>query len=288
MPKLSRLGKEPIADYLLMTVGTALYAIALDAFLLPNRVSPGGVAGLASLANYLFRLPTGTLTLLMNLPLFLWGGIKLGWRFLRKTAFATVLMSVFIDLADVFVPAYVGDRMLAALYGGLIGGAGLAMVFLRGGSTGGFDILAKIITVRFPLMPIGRMILMLDGIVVACAMAAYRDVETALYTIVALYVTSRVIDGAIYSAQRGRVAIIITEHPKQLVSQIFDTVGRGATLLDAKGGWRGNPCGVVLCAIRISEVSKLLRAVREADNHAFVVLADASEIAGEGFHPVEG
>lgn len=274
-------------DYILMAVGTALYAVALESFLLPNRVSPGGVAGLASIANYLFNLPTGFITLLLNVPLFVWGGVKLGWRFLRKTAFSTLLMSVFIDLADGIVPAYTGDRLLAALYGGIIGGASLALVFMRGGSTGGFDIFAKIVTLKFPLFSIGRLLLLLDGLVVAIAMLAYRDIETALYTVVALYVTSRVIDGFIYGAQRGRVALIVTERPDQMVRQVFEVVGRGATLLDAKGGWRGSPCSLVICAVRAAEVAKLHRAVRAADSHAFMVLADASEIAGEGFRPAD-
>ncbi len=274
-----------VLDYIIMAFGAALYAVALEAFLLPNLVSPGGVAGLASIVNYLLDLPTGFVTLLLNLPLFVWAGVKLGWRFLRKTAFATILMSVFIDVAAKIVPAYTGDRLLAALYGGIIGGASLALVFMRGGSTGGFDIIAKLVSLRFPLFSIGRLLLLLDGVVVAAAMLAYNDVETALYTIVTLFVSSRVIDGFIYGAQRGQVALIVTDKPDEMKAQLFEIVGRGATLLDAKGGWRGTDCSVVMCAVRGSEVAKLHRAVRAADKHAFVMLADASEIAGEGFRP---
>ncbi len=277
-----------VVDYLLMAVGTALYAVALEAFLLPNHVSPGGVTGLASLVNYLVGLPTGLITILLNLPLFVWGGIKLGWRFLRRTAFATLLMSVFIDIADKVVPAYTGDRLLAALYGGIISGCSLALVFMRGGSTGGFDIIAKIVTLRSPMMSIGRLILLLDGFVVISAMLAYQDVETALYTVVALFVTSRAIDGLLYGLRRGKVALIITNDPDKILGQVFSVVGRGATVLDAKGGFSGKGCKLIVCAVRDNEVGRLHRAIKQADSGAFMMLADASEIVGEGFRQKEG
>lgn len=272
-----------LGDGIGMTLGTALYAVALDVFLIPNRISPGGVAGFAAIANTLLGTPTGLVTVLLNLPLFVWGGIGLGWRFLRKTAYATLAMSVFLDLFELWLPTYTGDRLLACLYGGLIGGVGLAFVFLRGGSTGGFDIVAKLLSVRFPLLSLGRIILLLDVAVVAAATLAYRDAETALYTVVALFLTTRALDGLLAGAERGRLAIVITRKAPLVIDRIFDIVGRGATLLEGQGGYNGNDTGVVLCALRSGEVSRLHRAVREADEHAFLILAEVGEIAGEGF-----
>ena len=275
-------------DVLLMALGAAIYAIALDVFLLPNKVSPGGVTGLAAIVHTLFTwVPAGALTLLLNLPLFLWGGVKLGWRFLRKTVFATIAASVFIAVLEPLLPKYTGDRLLAALYGGLILGAALALVFLRGGSTGGFDIVAKIVSLRWPLLSIGRVILISDGLVIAVSALAYHDIETALYTAVALFLSARAVDGLLAGAERGRLAIIVTTDPGAVIDRIFAEVGRGATLLQGQGGYGGDARGVVLCAIRVGEVGRLHRAVKQADPHAFLIMAEAGEIVGEGFRKVQ-
>ena len=286
--KTARRLARTAVDTLIMTVGTALYAVGLDIFLIPNRVSPGGITGLAAIVHTLVAwVPAGALTLLINLPLFVWGGMKVGWRFLRKTVYATVMASLFIDLFEPLLPQYTGDRLLASLFGGLIIGVALALVFLRGGSTGGFDIVAKIVSLRWPLLSIGRVILISDGIVTAIAAIAYRDVETALYTAVALFLSARAVDGLLAGAERGRLAIIITGDPGAVIDRIFAEVGRGATLLRGQGGYEGEDRGVVLCALRVGEVGRLHRAVKQADPHAFLVLAEAGEIAGEGFRKVE-
>ena len=272
-----------LLDCLLMLVGAALYAVALDVFLMPNKISPGGITGLAAVVHTVTGwVPAGALTLALNVPLFLWGGRKLGWRFLGKTIFATAAASLMIDLFS-FLPQYTDDRLLAALFGGLIVGAALALIFLRGGSTGGFDIVAKIVSLRWPLLSIGRVILLSDGLVVAVSALAYRDLNTALYTAVALFLSARAVDGLLAGAERGRLAIIITADPAAVIDRIFAEVGRGATLLEGQGGYGGDARGVVLCAMRIGEVGRLHRAVKQADPHAFLIMAEAGEIAGEGF-----
>lgn len=274
-------------DCLLMLVGAALYAVALDVFLIPNKISPGGVTGLAAIVHTVTGwVPAGALTLALNVPLFLWGGAKLGWHFLGKTMFATVSASVMIDLFS-FLPQYTDDRLLAALFGGLIVGAALALIFLRGGSTGGFDIVAKIVSLRWPLLSIGRVILLSDGLVVAVSALAYGDLNTALYTAVALFLSARAVDGLLAGAERGRLAIVITARPDAVIARIFAEVGRGATLIQGQGGYEGEPRGVVLCAMRVGEVGRLHRAVKQADPHAFLVMAEAGEILGEGFRRVQ-
>ena len=276
-----------LLDYLLMLIGAALYAVALDIFLIPNKISPGGITGLAAVVHTVTGwVPAGALTLTLNLPLFFWGGKKLGWRFLSKTVFTTVAASVMIDLFA-FLPNYTDDRLLAALFGGLIVGGALALIFLRGGSTGGFDIVAKIVSIRWPLLSIGRVILISDGLVVALSALAYGDINTALYTAVALFLSARAVDGLLAGAERGRLAIIITAEPGAVIDRIFAEVGRGATLLEGQGGYGGDTRGVVLCAMRIGEVGRLHRAVKQADPHAFLIMAEAGEIAGEGFRRVQ-
>ena len=192
-----------------------------------------------------------------------------------------------IDLLAPFLPKYTDDRLLSALFGGLIVGAALALIFLRGGSTGGFDIVAKIVSLRWPLLSIGRVILISDGLVVAVSALAYGDINTALYTAVALFLSARAVDGLLAGAERGRLAIIITAEPAAVIDRIFAEVGRGATLLEGQGGYGGDTRGVVLCAMRIGEVGRLHRAVKQADPHAFLVMAEAGEIAGEGFRRMQ-
>ncbi len=276
---------ELCLDYLLIAVGAGLYSISTTVFLVPNHISPGGLTGVATILNYLIGTPIGAVTLILNVPLFVWGAKQLGVKFLTKTVVATVLLSVFIDISEVFVPSYTGDRFLAALYGGLLSGAGLAIVFLRGGSTGGFDIVAKIISLKSPLMSVGRVILVFDFFVVAATAIAYADIETALYTVVALFVASKTIDGIVYGADRGRLALIVTRRPDEVISELFSFVGRGATNIRALGGYGGNECSVIVCAIRLNEAAKLKKAVRNADGHAFLVMTSTTDILGEGFTP---
>lgn len=276
---------EVFLDYMLIAVGAVLYSVSTTVFLVPNHISPGGLTGVATILNYLIGTPIGGVTLMLNAPLFAWGARQLGAKFLTKTIVATMLLSVFIDISETFVPTYTGDRFLAALYGGLISGAGLAIVFLRGGSTGGFDIVAKIISLKSPLMSVGRVILGFDFLVVVATAIAYVDVETALYTVVALFIASKTIDAIVYGADRGRLALIVTRRPDEVIAGLFSVVGRGATQIHAMGGYGKAECSVIVCAIRLNEAAKLKKAVRTVDEHAFVVMTATTDILGEGFTP---
>lgn len=270
-------------DILIIGLGTALYAVALTVFLEPSGISPGGVTGLAAIVAYLTGLPTGILTVALNLPLFIWGYIKLGGSFVARTAVATLVMSVWIDLFAALMPQYTGDRLLAALYGGFLGGTGLAMVFLRGSSTGGTDIAAKIISRRFPRLSIGRLVLILDGVIILLSALVYRSFETALYTTLTIFLSTRVIDSSLFGAVRGKLAIIVTANPQEVTQAIYLCIKRGVTQLSAKGGYSKEERALLLCAVRVGEVAALRRGVDEADPHSFVVIAEAGEILGEGF-----
>ena len=277
---------QSFADTIFIGLGTALYALSLTVFLEPSGISPGGVTGLAALVSYLTTLPTGMLTLFLNLPLIIWGFKQLGGKFIIRTTLATVIMSVWIDLFAALLPQYNGDRLLAALYGGFIGGTGIAMVFLRGGSTGGIDIAAKILHNRFPQFSIGRMVLILDGVIILLVAIVYRSFESALYTALTIFISSKVIDSAVYGDDRGKLAFIITKKAKDVTDSIYSHLARGVTVISARGGYTNAPSTLILCAVRVNEVAILHRAVREADEDCFVIIGEAGEILGEGF--VEG
>ncbi len=272
-----------ILDFTIVTLGVTMFSVALTVFLSPNEVSPGGIAGLASVIADVLHLPIGVMTVTLNLPLIIWGFVKIGKAFIIRTTFATVTMSVLIDLCDWLLPEYSGDRLLAALYGGFIGGIGLALVFLRGSSSGGTDIAAKIISKKYPHFSIGKMVLILDATVIVIAALVYRSFETALYTMITIFISSRAIDSIIYGADRGKLVFVVTSVPEKIKQAIYSSVGRGVTIIPAKGGYSDTERAVIMCAVRINEASKLHRAVAECDKNAFIMIGEAGDISGEGF-----
>ena len=281
MNKIKRI--TALADVVLILVGTAVYSAAVTVFLEPAGISPGGVTGIATAMGELSGLPVGLLVLVLNIPLLIWGYIKLGGSFMLKTVISTVLLSVWIDLFAVLLTPYGGDRLLAALYGGFLSGAGLAMVFLRGGSTGGTDIAAKIISMRFARFSIGILVLLLDAFVILLAAVVYRSFETALYTTLTIFISTRVIDSIVYGADRGKLAFIVTEKPEAVTDSLYSALHRGVTLVPARGGYSKDSRTVLLCAVRVHETARLRRAVKESDGRAFLILTEAGEISGEGF-----
>lgn len=222
-----RKGWHIFLDALGFLVGSALYAIGVVVFINPNQLSSGGVTGISLIIHTLLPIPVGTMVLVLNIPLFIIGFLKLGWRFIGKTAVCTVLMSVFLDVFDLFLPRYTGDRIIAALFGGVFMGAGLAFVLLRGATTGGTDIAAKLINSRWPYFSMGRVILVIDTIILVTAAIVHKNVETALYSVIAIFASSRVIDSLLYGSDRGKMIFIVTDHPKDVSDGIFAHVGRG-------------------------------------------------------------
>ena len=278
--------KKLIPDGLLMIAGSAVFAASVTVFSAPNEIAPGGLTGIATVLNYLFAWPIGTAILIMNIPVFLIGAAKLGIKFLAKTLFASVLVSVFIDLFTALIPAYTGNPMLAAIYGGLLSGTGLALVFLRGGTTGGADIAAKLISLKFPHISVGRIFLILDLCVILFATAVYRNVESGLYAIIFIFVSSQLVDRILYGADKGKIMLVISGRSKEIAGEIMLKLSRGVTLLKASGAYTGEDKQVLMCAVRLSETARLHTIVKSLDRDAFIIVADAGEISGEGFKPI--
>lgn len=163
-----------------------LYAISVDMFTAPNEIAPGGLTGVGTMLNSLFGLPIGTVVLILNIPLFIWGAAVMGWKFLGKTVTATVLVSAAIDILEPFLPAYTGDKMLASIFGGIFIGVGLSLIFIRGGTTGGTDLTARLLNRRRPQMSIGKLILLIDMVVIVAAGLVYGNLESPLYAVVSI------------------------------------------------------------------------------------------------------
>ncbi len=274
---------EIISDLLFFTAGGAVYAAAVLVFLSSNKISPGGVTGIASVLNYLSGFPIGTAVFLLNLPLLLLGFFKLGGIFIVKTTVGTFIMSVALDIGEAVFPYFKLNIMLSAIFGGLLMGLGQSLFMLRGATTGGSDIVAVLINRKIPHMTVGRLILLTDAAVVVLAAVVYKNFESALYSVVALYAATKIIDIVIYGADRGKIVYAITGKPDKMSGEIMSLVGRGITVIDATGAYTGAKKKMLMCTVRPNEVSAVCKIIRGNDDEAFTVIADAGEILGEGF-----
>lgn len=280
---MKKLFQKTLIDLLFYIVGCSIYSAAVIMFTEPNELSPGGVTGVALILNHLFSLPTGLMVFIINIPLIISGLVVFGKRFIVNTAVATAIMSITLEVMRYVVTPYYTDGILASLFGGIMMGAGLALVFLRGATTGGTDIAAKLINHKFRFVSIGRLILFIDLLVVAASAYIYRNFQSALYSIVSIYAASRVMDSLLYGTDRGKFMHIITSNPDEISKAVFSKLGRGVTVVNATGGYTGEPRVLLLCAVRPSEVSTLQAIIKKTDPNAFMIISDVGEILGEGF-----
>lgn len=272
-------------DYLIIVLGAAVYALSVSFFTAPNNIAPGGITGIATLLHYLIYVPIGTTALILNIPLFIWGAIKSGTRFIIRTVIASSLVSVFIDLFALFSVHYEGDRMIAAIFGGILSGIGLGIVFLRGGSTGGTDIIGRNLHDKYPFLSVGSIILISDAIVIVLSSIVYKSLESGLYAIIAIFVSTKLIDAVVFGFSRdnGKLLIIITADPERMAELLTHDADRGVTVLSARGGYSGAPKGVILCATHPRDVYRVKSHISTADPTAFVITTNASAISGLGF-----
>lgn len=272
-------------DYLIIFAGAIIYSLSVAVFTADNNIAPGGVTGLATMLNYLFALPIGMFVIVMNIPLFIWGIKENGTAFFAKTLFATAAESVLIDLLRSVLPSYGGETILAAIFGGALGGAGLGIIFSRGGSTGGTDIIALIMHKKLPHISTGRIILLADIVTLTAAYFVYGSLESALYAGIAIFVSIRVIDAISYGTSRGsgKLVFIVTDCFESVSETILRKIGRGATVLDGEGAYSGNKKRVLMCAVRPQQVFILTKEVKKIDSSAFVIVAPANSIQGFGF-----
>ena len=280
--------KKTTLDLLVITLGAALFAFAVAFLLDPNGIVPGGVTGIAMLLCGLFpRLPLGVTILILNVPLFVLSWRGLGHRFLLLSGFGTLVSSVFIDVFGKTLPPVQTEPLLAGVFGGLLMGAGLGIVFTKGATTGGSDIAARLLKVPFPHMQLGRLILLIDGAVSVAAGVVFGSVNYTLYAVITLYVSSRAMDGILYGLNIERLAFIISGKTAEIAGAITERLGRGATLLHGEGAYTGERRNIILCAVRRQQIAQLKALVKEFDASAFMILTEAREVLGEGFMDYE-
>ena len=275
--------KETIIDLIILSMGSFLYSLSVIIFTSPNNIAPGGLTGIAIVLNHLFTLPLGITILVLNLPLFLISIRYFGLNFLFKTIYATVISSIFIDTFSPVFPPFRGEGLLTALYGGVLSGIGLSLVFLRGGTTGGVDIASRIFKRYFPSSSLGRIILIIDFIIIVFSAVAFKSINSALYAIIVIFCSTTVIDKVLYGNSGGKIVYIISRKNAEIEDFILNDLTRGVTILKATGGYTNENQRMLLCVVKRYEVSRLTKAVLTYDSSAFVVVGNADEISGLGF-----
>ena len=264
-------------------IGSALFALGFAMFLIPNDINTGGISGLAMILRELLGFGNiGTLTLLMNIPLFLIGGLKIGKRFFAGSLIGMVVSSVLMDLFAL-IPFATPEPLIGGLYGGVLCGAGLGMVFMAGASTGGSDILVRLLKKKYRNLPIGSISIMFDAMVVLLTGLVFRDISKALYSGVVVFVCGQVIDAVVYRFDYSRVALIISKEHEKIAKAISDQLDRGATYLHGSGSYTHQNIEVVLAVVRKGQLAELKELVMDIDENAFVIVQEAHQVLGDGF-----
>jgi uncharacterized membrane-anchored protein YitT (DUF2179 family) len=259
-----------------------LAAFGTSEFLLPNQLSSGGFSGIATITYYLFNIPMGTTIMVLNIPLFILGYIKLGKKFILKTIIATFLYSGFIDMFS-GLNIFTQDRLLSSIYGGIFIGIGLALVFKANASTGGTDLIAHIAQNYNVNMRMSNIIVIIDFIVVLSNLIAFKEVEIGLYSVIAIYVSGKMIDIVFEGINFSKIIYIISDKYDEIMEIINKDVKKGATALYGKGSYTGKNRMIIMCVSKRRDIDKIKSISKQIDSNAFIIITDAREVYGLGF-----
>lgn len=270
-------------SFLKIAVGCALFSLGFNLFLEPNGLNAGGISGLSMLIVHLIGWGSvGSLTLLLNLPLFAVSGMKIGKKFVIGSLVGMLFSSVFIDLFTV-IPVPQTEPLIGCVYGGVICGIGLGVVFAEGASTGGSDIIVRFLKMKWQHIPIGSISIGFDLTVAVLTGIVFRDISRTLYSGVAIFICGKVIDSVVYSFDYSKVALIISKEHEKIAAAINDKLERGATYLDGEGYYSGEPRKIVLSAVKKHQITELKQLVVEIDPDAFIIVQEAHQVLGDGF-----
>ena len=272
--------RESIVEYVYVVVGAAIIAIGFNVFLLPNQVASGGVSGISTILNGLFGWNPGLVQYAFNIPLFIAGILLLGKKFGIKSFIGTVTLPFIVLLTNSWSP-WTDNPLLGALFGGIVVGIGIGLVFKGNASTGGTDLLAQIIT-KYTGITLGTSVLLIDGII-AISAAIVFDLEKGLYALIGLYVTTKTIDIIQLGFSQSKMIYIITMKQDEVRDAIYAEINRGVTKLPAIGGYTGEARPVLMVVVYQTEFTKLKQLIKNVDPSAFVIVSNAYEVLGEGF-----
>lgn len=274
-----------VIDLIVIIFGSSVYSLGLHCFSVPNDIAAGGVAGIATLINAVADINVGILYGIINIPLIIIGFIFLGKKMMIKTFISVIVTTVATDYLLAPLPVYEnGDKLLASIFAGILFGFGLGVVYLREGTSGGTDIINKLINKKFPHFSLGAIMLGTDAVIIGASMLVYGTLEAGMYAIIAIFICSKVMDMILYGSFEGKMLLIFSDKYEDISNYIMVSLSRGVTLLNGMGAYSHKDKHVICCAVHKNEYSKIKRKVKEIDPHAFIIISNAGEVLGEGFH----
>ena len=275
---------KKVLPYVWIMLGSAAYAVGFNWCFVPNGIAFGGLTGVAQIINAALPwAPIGTVVIVLNIPLFLLGWKLLGGRLLVTSLFAMAVSSVLIDILDSLYRFPPMEPLLACIYGGVLVGASLGVIFLQGATTGGTDLIARLLKLPLPWLPVGKLLMAVDLLVIVAVALAFRTLDTALYGVISLYISTLVMDGVLYGLDNAKMAYIISENPEEIAAAIMGDMDRGVTILKGQGAWSGQDKQVLLVAFKQRQIVQMKRIVKELDPAAFLIVCEAHEVLGDGF-----
>ena len=285
-PRGARL-RRLFVKYLLIVLGSVVYAIGFQYFMFPNNIVSGGVTGIAMILNHFTRWPVGMMVLVMNIPLFLIAWRHFGLDFLIGSLVGTAVSSVCVDFFASTGIVATTDPMLGSIIGGVIKGAGLGLIYYVGASTGGVDIVAKMLRQKYQQINFGTIVLILDVVIVAAYAFVLHKYQSAMYSLIGMYVVSKVVDLALYGIDNSSLCYIVSEKSEELAREIISgNVHRGVTILEGEGAYSHQTKHVIMCVIKRTQIGALRRLVRRVDERAFFIVTDAKNVFGNGFESI--
>ena len=281
---MKKLFKDLLTDSIAIIIGGILYAAGLCIFIAPHGMLTGGASGIAIVINHYTAIPTGTLIFLINLPLFVAAFFICGKKYTLRTVYCCFLFSAVIDAFEMLVRySYTGEKVVCALYGGILMGAGLFVILTRSIVTGGSDLLAYLIQRKYPAWSISTLVLVIDAIIVIAGAIVYKSADSALYSIILTVVLTLVLDTLLRGRSSGHVYFILSEKSEEIRKKILSELDRGVTSIEVKGGYTGKEKQMIMCAVGKRQAGFLKRLVFSVDPNAFVISAGADSVYGDGF-----
>ena len=272
-----------LKSILFTILGTMITGFAIGSFLTPNKIVGGGVSGISTIIYHSVGFAPGISFFVINIILLLIGLKVLGKNFIVKTLAGTALLSLFVELFTMF-PIYTENMILSTLFGGVLYGLGIGLAFAAGASTGGTDIIGRIIQHKIPYMPIGKLLLLVDGIIITVSFIIFKNLELTMFGIISLFVSSNSIDIIIQKLNISRIAFVITDNGEKISQKLVNTSPRGVTLIDVKGVYTNTNKQMLFCALKESESAEFQRKILEIDPCAFIVFSESQRIKGNGFY----
>jgi len=280
--------RQIISMFLKILVGSVLDAAGISFLMYRNGIIMGGVMGVSMIFNHLLTTPVGLVTIALNIPLFILAWKRVGPSFLIGSVMGLVLSSVILDLLELVPPiTLTTNPLLAGLFGGVITGLGQGLIYSAGGSTGGIDIVAKVLRHYFPYINYGKIVMGLNAVIFIGYALVFNKYEAAMYSVVAAFVISKMVDTVLYGLNYSKVCYIITEKSEEISKAITQELDRGVTLLYGRGAFSGQDKMVLLCAIKRQQIMDLKRVVKRFDPNSFVIISETREVLGFGFQYLE-